>query len=160
MVLLALLAAAGFGIKLWRHPTELGQYGDDYGFRTTTAPNRALWVSVSRPALHGDLIRIHIDSVTPDVTRDGGAAISAWICNNDGGVNVHGRTHLAFGSALGADVQKYCRVLVPAEAADLVISPNHHQQILLRLEGTPPVSRRSPKSMSTTRRDGRPALSA
>jgi hypothetical protein len=128
------LVAAGFGAWLWRHPMVLSERSDGYGLRTTTAPGQALWVSATAPAVRGNLVRVHIESVTPRVTRHGGAAISAWVCNNDGGVNRDGRTHLAFGSALDAEVHNYCKRLVRAEGAELLLSPVHHQQLLLRLE--------------------------
>jgi hypothetical protein len=129
--MVALLAWVGW---TWRHPTALGDRSDDYGFRTTKNPGDALWVSAVVPAIKGEPVKFRIHSVRPHVTGTAGGEVSAWVCDFDAGRKLRPGEHLAFGTGSEDDAEKHCDPLVPAAGAELTLSPNHHLQLLLKIE--------------------------
>lgn len=131
LVFVALLAWVGW---TWRHPTALGDRSDHYGFKSTKKPGDPLWVSAVVPAIKGEPKKLQIHSVSPHVTGTSGSDVTAWVCDFDAGHELQPGEHLAFGTGGSDDAEKYCNPLVPAAGADLTLSPDHHQQLLLRIE--------------------------
>lgn len=131
LIVVALLAWLGWS---WRHPTALGERSDAYGFKTTTKPGEALWVSAVAPAIRGEPGKLRIHSVSSHVTGTAGSDVSAWVCDFDAGRDLRPGEHLAFGTGGDDDAYTYCDPLVPAAGADLTLSPDHHEQLLLRIE--------------------------